>query len=134
MKDLKLDQKNKINPGFEIPENYFEQFEAKMMQQLPKKETKVVALFHRKQLWISSIAAVLLVMIATPVYFNMKKTTTLETATLETYLSTEYSTYEIVDKLSNEDITALENDLSINDDAIEAYLLDTQNLDYYLNQ
>jgi len=134
MKDLKLDKKNKIKSGFEIPENYFEQFEAKMMQQIPKKEVKVVALFHRKQLWISSIAAVLLVMIAIPVYFNMSKATTLETATLETYLSTEYSTYEIVDKLSNEDITALENDLSINDDAIEAYLLDTQNLDYYLNQ
>ena len=94
MKDLKLDKKNKINPGFEIPENYFEQFEAKMMQQIPKKEVKVVALFHRKQLWISSIAAVLLVMIAIPVYFNMSKATTLETATLETYLSTEYSTYE----------------------------------------
>lgn len=134
MKDFKLDKEPKINTGFEIPDNYFEQFEAKMMQQLPKENVKVVSLFHRKQLWISSIAAVLLVMIAIPVYFNMKEATTLETATLENYLSTEYSTYEIVDKLSNEDITALENDLSISDDAVEAYLLDTQNLDYYLNQ
>ncbi|WP_445711261.1 hypothetical protein [Flavobacterium sp.] len=134
MKDFKLDKESKINTGFEIPDNYFEQFEAKMMQQLPKENVKVVSLFHRKQLWISSIAAVLLVMIAIPVYFNMKGATTLETATLENYLSIEYSTYEIVDKLSNEDITALENDLSISDDAVEAYLLDTQNLDYYLNQ
>ncbi|CAM3859261.1 MULTISPECIES: hypothetical protein [Flavobacterium] len=134
MKDFKLDKEPKINTGFEIPDDYFEQFEAKMMQQLPKENVKVVSLFHRKQLWISSIAAVLLVMIAIPVYFNMKGATTLETATLENYLSTEYSTYEIVDKLSNEDITALENDLSLSDDAVEAYLLDTQNLDYYLNQ
>lgn len=134
MKDFKLDKESKINTGFEIPDNYFEQFEAKIMQQLPKENVKVVSLFHRKQLWISSIAAVLLVMIAIPVYFNMKGATTLETATLENYLSTEYSTYEIVDKLSNEDITALENDLSLSDDAVEAYLLDTQNLDYYLNQ
>jgi hypothetical protein len=134
MKDFKLDKESKINTGFEIPDNYFEQFEAKIMQQLPKENVKVVSLFHRKQLWISSIAAVLLVMIAIPVYFNMKGATILETATLENYLSTEYSTYEIVDKLSNEDITALENDLSISDDAVEAYLLETQNLDYYLNQ
>ena len=134
MKHFKLDKEPKINTGFEIPDDYFEQFESKMMQQLPKENVKVVSLFHRKQLWISSIAAVLLVMIAIPVYFNMKGATTLETATLENYLSTEYSTYEIVDKLSNEDITALENDLSLSDDAVEAYLLDTQNLDYYLNQ
>ncbi|KIX22774.1 hypothetical protein SY27_02865 [Flavobacterium sp. 316] len=134
MKDLKLDNEPKVKSGFKIPENYFEQFEERMMMQLPKKETKVVSIFHRKQIWFSSIAAVLLAMIAIPVYFNLSKAKPLETATLESYLSTEYSTYEIVDRLSNEDIIALEDDLSLNDDDIEAYLLDTQNLDYYLNQ
>ncbi|NHN24454.1 hypothetical protein FIA58_002095 [Flavobacterium jejuense] len=134
MKDFNLDTQPKIKPGFQIPDNYFEQFEAKMMEQLPKKEVKVVSLFHKKQIWISSIAAVLLVMIAIPIYFNMAKTNTIETTTLETYLVSEYSTYDIIDKVSIEDIKALENDLSLNDDAVEAYLLDTQNIDYYLNQ
>lgn len=134
MKDFNLNTKPKIKTGFQIPDHYFEQFETKMMEQLPKKEVKVISLFHKKQVWISSIAAILLVMIAIPIYFNMAKTNTLETATLETYLINEYSTYDIVDKLTNEDIMALENDLSLNDDAVEAYLLDTQNIDYYLNQ
>ena len=134
MKDFNLDTQPKIKTGFQIPENYFEQFEAKMMEQLPKKEVKVVSLFHRKQIWISSIAAVILVMIAIPIYFNSNKTNTIETKALETYLVSEYTTYDIIDKLSVEDIKALENDLSLNEDAVEAYLLDTQNLDYYLNQ
>ena len=134
MKDFNLDTQPKIKTGFQIPENYFEQFEAKMMEQLPKKEVKVVSLFHRKQIWISSIAAAILVMIAIPIYFNSNKTNTIETKALETYLVSEYTTYDIIDKLSVEDIKALENDLSLNEDAVEAYLLDTQNLDYYLNQ
>ncbi len=134
MKDFNLDTQPKIKSGFQVPENYFEQFEAKMMEQLPQKETKVVSLFHKKQIWISSIAAVLLVMIAIPVYQSMSKDTTIEATTLENYLVSEYSTYDIIDKLSTEDINALENDLTLNDDAVESYLLDTQNIDYYLNQ
>ena len=134
MKNFNLDNHTKIKPGFKIPDNYFEQFETKMMEQLPKKEVKVVSLFHKKQVWISSIAAVLLAIIAIPMYFNSAKTTTLETTTLENYLVSEYSTYDIIDKLTTEDVMALENDLSLNDDAVEAYLLDTQNIDYYLNQ
>ncbi|MBF02229.1 MAG: hypothetical protein CMP76_02920 [Flavobacterium sp.] len=134
MKDFNLDTQPKIKTGFQVPENYFEQFEAKMMEQLPQKETKVVSLFHKKQVWISSIAAVLLVMIAIPVYQSMSKDTTIEATTLENYLVSEYSTYDIIDKLSTEDINALENDLTLNEDAVESYLLDTQNIDYYLNQ
>ena len=134
MKDFNLDTQPKIQPGFQVPENYFEQFEAKMMEQLPQKETKVVSLFHKKQIWISSIAAVLLIMIAIPVYQSMSKDTTIEATTLENYLVSEYSTYDIIDKLSAEDINALENDLTLNEDAVESYLLDTQNIDYYLNQ
>lgn len=134
MKDFNLDTKPKIKSGFQIPEDYFEQFEAKMMAQLPKNETKVVSIFHKKQVWISSIAALLLVMIAIPIYFTATKTNTLETVTLENYLVSEYSTYDIIDKLSIDEISSLENDLSLNNDALEDYLLDTQNLDYYLNQ
>lgn len=134
MKDFNLDTQPKIKSGFQVPENYFEQFEAKIMEQLPQKETKVISLFHKKQIWISSIAAVLLVMIAIPVYQSMSKNTTIEATTLENYLVSEYSTYDIIDKLSTEDINALENDLTLNNDAVESYLLDTQNIDYYLNQ
>ena len=88
MKPFDLENKNEIKSGFKVPDNYFEQFEAKMMAQIPvEKETKVVSLFYRKQVWISSIAAVLLLAIAIPVYFNMVKENNLDAGTIEVYLS-----------------------------------------------
>ena len=72
MKRFDLEHNKEIKSGFKVPENYFEQFEAKMMAQIPvEKETKVVSLFYRKQVWISAIAAVFLLSISIPVYFNM---------------------------------------------------------------
>jgi hypothetical protein len=45
MKQFDLDNDPKIDSGFRIPENYFEQFEAKIMSQLPEREVKVISLF-----------------------------------------------------------------------------------------
>ena len=46
MKQFDLENNKEIKSGFKVPENYFEQFEAKMMAQIPvEKETKVVSLF-----------------------------------------------------------------------------------------
>ena len=46
MKPFDLESKNAIKSGFNVPDNYFEQFEAKMMEQIAvEKETKVVSLF-----------------------------------------------------------------------------------------
>lgn len=128
----------KINTGFKVPEDYFEEFENKMLTQLiAKKETKVVRLFPKKQLLISSIAAVIVLAVAIPVYFNSAKTTPLENATIENYLiiQTNFSTLDIINNLNEEDIKELENTLALIDTkSVESYLLETQNLDYYLNE
>ena len=140
MKPFDLENKNEIKSGFKVPENYFEQFEAKMMAQIPvEKETKVVSLFYRKQVWISSIAAVLLLAIAIPVYFNMAKENNLDAGTIEVYLSQQQGIgiTELSKHLTDEDIVALEQNLSIsetNSDEVEAYLSETENLDYYINE
>lgn len=126
---------NKIKSGFETPDDYFEKFENELMAKISKeKEPKVVSLFYRKQVWISAIAAVFVAMFAIPIYFNSANKTDIETATLENYLTTELNTYELIDKLTDEDISSLESDIALNKDAVEDYLLDTQNLDYYLNE
>lgn len=133
MKDFNLN-KTKIKSGFNVPEDYFTQFESKMMETIPfEDKSKVVSIFYKKQIWISAIAAIFVAMFAIPFYFN-NTNTTIETSTLENYLATEFSTYEITDKLTEEDINALENEVTYNDEAIEKYLLETQNLDYYLNE
>ena len=140
MKPFDLENKNEIKSGFKVPENYFEQFEAKMMAQIPvEKETKVVSLFYRKQVWISAIAAVLLLAIAIPVYFNMVKENNLDAGTIEVYLSQQQGIgiTELSKHLTDEDIAELENNLSLNEansDAVEDYLSESENLDYYINE
>jgi len=140
MKQFDLENNKEMKSGFKVPENYFEQFEAKMMAQIPvEKETKVVSLFHRKQVWISSIAAVLLLAIAIPVYFNMAKENNLDAGTIEVYLSQQQGIgiTELSKHLTDEDIAELENNLSINEansDAVEDYLSESENLDYYINE
>ena len=131
--------KEKVTTGFKIPEHYFEQFEAKMMEKIPvQKEVKVVSLFYKKQVWISSIAALLLLTIAIPVYFNMAKESSLDAITIENYLSQQnVGTTELTQHLTDEDISSLENNLSlntINSDALEDYLSESENLEYYINE
>ena len=140
MKPFDLENKNEIKSGFKVPENYFEQFEAKMMAQIqPKKETKVVSIFYRKQVWMSAIAAIVLLAIAIPVYFNMANNNNLDATTIEMYLSQQQGIgiTELSKHLTDEDIVALEQNLSIsetNSDEVEAYLSETENLDYYINE
>ena len=140
MKQFDLENNKEIKSGFKVPENYFEQFEAKMMEQISKEEeTKVVSLFYRKQVWISAIAAVLLLAIAIPIYFNMAKENNLDAGTIEVYLSQQQGIgiTELSKHLTDEDIAELENNLSINEansDAVEDYLSESENLDYYINE
>ena len=140
MKPFDLENKNEIKSGFKVPDNYFEQFEAKMMAQIPvEKETKVVSLFYRKQVWISAIAAVFLLAIAIPVYFNMAKESSLDASTIENYLAQQQNVgiTELSKHLTDEDITALEKNLSLNEsnpDVVEDYLSESENLDYYINE
>ncbi|WP_339837035.1 hypothetical protein [uncultured Flavobacterium sp.] len=139
MKDFNLNNE-KIETGFKVPEGYFEQFESKMLSQLVvKNEPKVISLWQNKRVWMTSIAAVLLVSIALPIYFSINNTTTsvVEDETIETYLAMQptMSNYEIATELTNEDIASLEESLALNDDAVELYLEQNyQNVDLYLNE
>ena len=140
MKPFDLENKNEIKSGFKVPDNYFEQFEAKMMAQIPvEKETKVVSLFYRKQVLISAIAAVFLLAIAIPVYFNMASESNLDASTIENYLAQQQNVgiTELSKHLTDDDIIALEKNLSLNEsnpDAVEDYLSESENLDYYINE
>lgn len=139
MKNFNLNN-DKINAGFKVPEDYFEQFESKMLTQLAlENEPKVFSLWKQKRVWMTSIAAVLLISIALPVYFSMNKTTkpTFEDETIETYLAmqTNMTNYEIANELTNEDFASLEESLALNNDAVELYLEENyQNVDLYLNE
>lgn len=140
MKDFELKNNDKITTGFLTPENYFEQFEAKIMQQITtEKPVKTVSLFYRKQVWISSIAALIVLTIAIPVYYNIAESNSIESHNIENYLAQEQhiNENEIIQHLTEEDINALENSLSIaknENDAIENYLSESEHLEYILNE
>lgn len=140
MKPFDIENNEKIETGFKIPANYFEQFEAKMMAQISlEKEMKIVSIFQNKQLWISSIAAAVLLAIGIPVYFTMANETKVDATTIENYLATQKSVgmIELTKHLTDDDIEELEVSLGVtiaNTDGIENYLSETENLDYILNE
>lgn len=140
MKNFELKNNDKITTGFLTPENYFEQFEVKIMQQITtEKPVKTVSLFYRKQVWISSIAALIVLTIVIPVYYNMVESNNIESHNIENYLAQEQhiNENEIIQHLTEEDINALENSLSIaknENDAIENYLSESEHLEYILNE
>ncbi len=132
MKAFNLDKEPKIETGFKTPENYFESFEARMLAQLPKEEPKVIKFQVRKLYIVSAIAAVILAFIAIPFYFDSNYSQ--ESISVESYLSYQLTTEDIIEKLTQEDIDALENTLALSDDGLEEYLSETQNLKFYLNE
>ncbi len=139
MKPFDVENTNKMKSGFKVPDSYFEQFEAKMMEKiLEEKDTKVVRIFSQKQIWMPSIAAVFLLAVAIPVYYNSVAKNTPDASTIENYLAQQrITTTELTKHLTNEDINALEKSLFLKDrnfDAVEDYLSKSENLEYHLNE
>jgi hypothetical protein len=143
MKPIDLKNIDKQNIGFRIPEGYFEDFETKIMQQIITKngtgQNTVISLFHRKHIWMSSIAAIFVVSIAVPVYFNNAKMSSLETSAIEHYLMQQHNvtTAEIIPHLSDDDIANLATSLEVSAtecDNIETYLSESEHLEYILNE
>lgn len=121
MKQFDLNNDPKIETGFKIPENYFEQFEAKIMAQLPAKEVKVISIFQKRKFWYGAVAAVFVLGISVPLYLNSLKEST---ATTYEYLAQEsnLTTDDIAMHLSDEDITEIEASLDLYTAENETYI------------
>jgi len=137
MKSFDIENSSKIKSGFKVPDGYFEEFNAKLTEQLAiEVEPKVIVLHSRKTLWYFAIAAVLLVAISIPVYQNWKINTPpqLNQDEIENYLSYHPSitTEDLITLLNEEDILALQKSKTIESETIENYLLTTESLEYYL--
>ncbi|HSD14250.1 MAG TPA: hypothetical protein VLB74_06355 [Flavobacterium sp.] len=135
MKKFDLHNDPKIETGFKIPEGYFENFEAKIMNQLPQQEVKVISLWQRKSVWISSAAAVALVVFGLTLYFNYQSKAALDETTVENYLASNMNADEIMMELDQHDINELEKSIALNDESVESYLSENENnVDVYLNE
>jgi hypothetical protein len=125
MKQFDLNNEPKIGTGFKIPENYFEQFESKIMAQLPAKEVKVISIFQRRKLWYGAVAAVFVLGISVPMFLNYTKEATASTYEYLAYESN-LTTDDIVMHLSDDDITQIEASLDLytieNETYVKEYL------------
>jgi hypothetical protein len=125
MKAFKLENEPKIESGFKTPEHYFEHFSARMMQQLPQEEPKVISFFQRRKTTIMMVAAVLIIALMIPILYTFStKSTEIDTVTLENYLSysSNINQYDLINGLESEDINQMKNSLALEDETIENIL------------
>jgi hypothetical protein len=135
MKTFKLDNEPKIETGFTVPENYFENFSAKMMQQLPENEPKIISIFAKKKTWMYAAAAVMVLALSLPIYNNyFSHSSEIDSATLENYITYQstVSDTDIVNLLNEQDIQKMNVDMGIEDVTIENELSENNNLEQYL--
>ncbi|WP_136666475.1 hypothetical protein [Flavobacterium sp. H122] len=129
MKKIDLENDEKIESGFKIPDNYFDSFEDRLMQRISEEEkpVKVISLWQRKSKWISGIAAAVVISIGTWLYFEQKTTENIEMT--QDYLTYEadVTTEEIAMLLTNEDLTHLESEITEIDTQTENYINDYLN-------
>lgn len=100
--------------GFVVPENYFAKNETKILQN--STTTKIIRL-KSSVYKVTSIAAVLLLTIVSPILYNSidsKNNELAEISYLEMHAE-ELSIYEVGSMLDNEDLSELENELIYND-------------------
>ena len=114
MKEIDLENNQKIESGFNIPDQYFESLEFKIMDQLTKNPVKVISLFETRKFWIGSVAAILLIAITALFYFNNSETSNTNTEEYLTY-QTNLSTEDIVEHLTDDDILKIEASLNLYD-------------------
>jgi hypothetical protein len=135
MKTFKLENEPKIKSGFITPENYFEDFSAKILQQLPNTDPKVISIFSRRKTWFYSAAAIIVLALTIPVYNNYNTTSSeIEPLTLENYISyhSTVSDVDLVSLLDENDIQKMDIDLNLEEKQIENELSSETNIDIYL--
>lgn len=135
MERFKLEDNNKISAGFNPPESYFISFAERLTEQLPERETPVIPLYNKASVWMTAVAAVLIVALGLTFYFRMDATPQPDDAMIENYLAYQSSitSYDLIQQLDKQDLKELEQSISMTDvshDVIEEYLLD-QNVNVY---
>ncbi|WP_140486722.1 hypothetical protein [Flavobacterium sp. GSA192] len=137
MKEFKLNTNPKIESGFKAPDDFFENFSANLLEQLPKNEPKTISLFQRKKTIIMMVAAVFVLALAIPTLINnASRSNEIDTVTLENYLSyqSNVNQYDLINELDEEDINNINTTTNIvlEDNTIEEILINNNNLEHYI--
>ena len=132
MKTFKLENEPKIQTGFKIPENYFDDLSIKIMEQLPASEPKVISIFKKRKSLILMAAAILILALMIPILNNLATTKKeLDSTTLENYITyqSNVNQYDLISVLETEDITNMNTSIVLEDQAVEDVLSTNSNLE-----
>jgi len=126
MNDFKLDSRPNIKSGFKAPDAYFESLADRVMLNLPMQEVKVIPLYKRRPIWVTSAAAALVLSLSLILNKNeaAKKPALPDNKAIENYFAyqADISSYELLQNLDVEDVSELQESVNISDEAIEEYL------------
>ncbi|GIQ57212.1 hypothetical protein Flavo103_03480 [Flavobacterium collinsii] len=138
MKTFKLENEPKIKTGFKTPENYFDDFSTKVLQQInEKKEIKVIPIYRRKKVLSIAVAAVVFIGLLIPIVNNYNKTSKdLDEDTLETYLSyqSNLNQYDLIRELDDKDIDKLNKNVALEQEALEDILATNPNIENLISE
>lgn len=137
MKTFKLENEPKITTGFKMPEDYFDNFSAKVLQQINEKEVKVIPLYKRKKVISMLAAAVVVIGLMIPVVNNYNATSKdLDEDTLETYLAyqSNLNQYDLIQNLDTNDIQKLNKNVAIEDETLEDILSSSPNIEHLISE
>lgn len=132
MKDFKLDSRPNIKSGFIAPDAYFESLADRVMLNLPLKEVKVVPLYKRRPVWVTSAAAAFVLSFSL-LFIEKEASAPImpDAKAIEDYLvyQSDISSYELQKNLDKQDLNELQKSINVSPEAIEEYL---SNEDVYL--
>ncbi|MBP2284676.1 hypothetical protein H4V97_002994 [Flavobacterium sp. CG_23.5] len=137
MKAFKLENEPRIEPGFKTPDHYFDNFSAKVLQQLPENEPKVISIFQKKKTIIMMVAAVLILALMIPIYTSISANSKeLDEAALENYLAyqSNLNQYDLISELKTEDISKMQPVSSPEDQAIEDVLAANSDIEHLITE
>lgn len=138
MKAFKLENEPKVSTGFKIPENYFDDFSAKILQQInEEKEVKVIPIYKRKKVLSLLAAAVVIIALMIPVINNYTNTSKdLDEDTLETYLSyqSNLNQYDLIRELDTKDIDKLGKNVALKEETLEDILASNPNIENLISE
>ena len=115
MKQYDLENDEKIKSGFVIPEQFFEDFEANILNKINKKEVEIISMYHKPKFWISGIAAIFIISLCTTFYYSsqdLNKNQNDDLLAFENNITNE----DIIEHLTDEDITAIEQSILVYDE------------------
>lgn len=136
MKAFKLENEPKITSGFKTPDYYFDDFSAKVLQQINETEVKVIPLYKRKKIITMLVAAVFVIGLMIPIVNNYNKSKELDEGALETYLSyqSNLNQYDLIRELDTKDIEALNENVALEDVTLEDVLSSNPNIENLISE